>query len=244
MSWHRVQHTLSTAYTNYSIHQVQHPPKISCLPCILMITCWPLNVASVTGMPPYKIDCHQLALHDRSKVKWLCHIPMAASQLTDEQSLSTQHTVRQMPPSTCPISHYHIFEVYLQTHLITASKYISPFSLDHVLEVYRQTCSITDFRVAWSWPPNKYLQTHSITASKCISNVSPPWPPSFVDHSLQVYLPIRLITASKCVSSFTRSWLRSLSVSLPDHHFQVHLELLSSTAYSQSRYTVCRWVAI
>ena len=30
--------TLSTAYTEYSIHRVQHPPKIVCLPFILMIT--------------------------------------------------------------------------------------------------------------------------------------------------------------------------------------------------------------
>jgi len=30
--------TPSTAYTEYSIHRVQHPPKIGCLPFILMIT--------------------------------------------------------------------------------------------------------------------------------------------------------------------------------------------------------------
>jgi len=33
----RVQHTPSTAYTEYSIHRVQQPPKIVCLPFILMI---------------------------------------------------------------------------------------------------------------------------------------------------------------------------------------------------------------
>jgi len=36
-SIHRVQHTPSTTYTEYSIHRVQHPPKIVCLPSILMI---------------------------------------------------------------------------------------------------------------------------------------------------------------------------------------------------------------
>jgi hypothetical protein len=30
--------TLSTSYTEYSIHRVQHPPKIVSLPFILMIT--------------------------------------------------------------------------------------------------------------------------------------------------------------------------------------------------------------
>jgi len=51
-SIHRVQHTPSTAYTKYSIHQVQHPPKIVCLPSILMMTSWPRNVASASGLPP------------------------------------------------------------------------------------------------------------------------------------------------------------------------------------------------
>ena len=36
-SIHRVQYTPSTAYTKYSIHQVQHPPKIVCLPFILRL---------------------------------------------------------------------------------------------------------------------------------------------------------------------------------------------------------------
>jgi len=79
VSWHRVQHTPSTAYTEYSIHRVQHPPKIVCLPFILMIRMWPLNVASASGVPPYTIDCHQPALHGSSKVKSHCHIPTVVS---------------------------------------------------------------------------------------------------------------------------------------------------------------------
>jgi len=64
-SIHQVQHTLSTAYTQYSIHQV---PNMVCLPFIFMITSWPLNVAIASGMPPYTIDCHQPALHERPMV--------------------------------------------------------------------------------------------------------------------------------------------------------------------------------
>ena len=37
-SIHRVQHTPSTAYTEYSIHRIQHTPKIVWLPLILMIS--------------------------------------------------------------------------------------------------------------------------------------------------------------------------------------------------------------
>jgi len=40
-SKHRVQQTPRTAYTEYSIHWVQHPPKIVCLPFSHMITTWP-----------------------------------------------------------------------------------------------------------------------------------------------------------------------------------------------------------
>ena len=49
-SIHQVQHTPSTAYTKYSI------PKIVCLPVMLMITNWPLNVASASSVPPCMID--------------------------------------------------------------------------------------------------------------------------------------------------------------------------------------------
>ena len=84
MSWHRVQHTPSTAYTEYSIHLVQRPPRIDCLPFVLMITNWELNVASASGVPPYTIECHQPVPHECSKVTSPCHIPKFASQLTDE----------------------------------------------------------------------------------------------------------------------------------------------------------------
>jgi hypothetical protein len=54
-SIHRVQHTLSTGYTEYSIQGVQHPPTLVCLPIILMITSWLLTVPSVPSVPPYTI---------------------------------------------------------------------------------------------------------------------------------------------------------------------------------------------
>jgi hypothetical protein len=94
-SIHRVQHILSTAYTEYSINQVEHTPsttytkysirwapKIVCLPFILMITSWPRNVASASGVPHYTLDRHQLALHESSDVQSPCHIPTVASGLT------------------------------------------------------------------------------------------------------------------------------------------------------------------
>jgi len=77
--------TLSTACTEYSIHWVQHPPMIFCLPFILMVTSWPLNIASASGLPSYKFNSHQPALHESSKVRSLCL--MSPSKLTEEYSL-------------------------------------------------------------------------------------------------------------------------------------------------------------
>jgi len=68
-SIHQVQLTPSTEHTQYSTHPVQHPPKILCVPFILMITSWPLNVASASGVP----------LHMCCEVKSPCHIPKVAS---------------------------------------------------------------------------------------------------------------------------------------------------------------------
>ena len=148
--------------------------------------------------------------------------------------------------------------MHLQTRSIAASKFArswplsaSPNSLDYGLQVRLQTRSITIpeciSKFTRSWPPSVspntldyhlqvHLQTHSITASKCISILarSRSWGTSVV-HS---------ITASQCVFKYARSCPRSVSLSSLDHHFQAHLEFLSSTAGSQSRYTVCRWVAI
>jgi len=113
------------------------------------------------------------------------------------------------------------------------------------------TASQYSSKLGWIWPasasPNSLdygLQTRSITASKCISKLPQLWPPSSHDHGLQVHLHTRLITAFKCISKLAVSRPRSVSPSSLRRHFQAHLELLSSTACSQSRYTVCGWVAI
>jgi len=188
MSWSWVD-------TEYSIHWVQHTPKIDCLHFIFMITSWLLNVVSALGGPPYRIDRHQPALHKSTTLKSLCHIPTVPSSVTDKQSLSTRRTFHPLPPITRPNSHNHSHQMHLQTRTIalsklarsrppsvslnsldygpqvctiTASKYISLNSLDHVVQLY--------------------LHTGSIFASKRL--------PCSHDHALQVYLHTRLTTAS------------------------------------------------
>jgi len=55
--------TETVANTKYSIHGIQHSPRIVRLPVIFTIMSWPLTVAWTSGVPPCKIDCHQPALH-------------------------------------------------------------------------------------------------------------------------------------------------------------------------------------
>jgi hypothetical protein len=160
--------------------------------------------------------------------------------------------------------------VLVKTRSITASKCISklpqsrppsayPNSLNRGLQVHLQTRSIAASqcisKVARSRPPSAspnsldlalqlHLQTRSIAASKCISKVARSQPSSvsliLPDYGLQV----RTITACKRILKLARSQPRSVSLRSLNRHFQVHLELLSSIACSQSRYTVCRLVAI
>jgi len=166
---------------------------------------------------------------------------------------------RSRPPSVSPDSIDHGLQVHLWVHSISASQCISKLarswppsaSLNYLhlgLPVHLQTRLITASKciskLARSGAPsvspdslNYSLKGRTIMASKCVS-------PTSLDHGLQVYLQIPSITASKCLSKVARSRPRSISLSSPDRHFQAHLELLSSTAYSQSIYSVCRWVAI
>jgi len=151
------------------------------------------------------------------------------------------------PPSVSPNS----LDYGLQVRTIKASKCISklarsrlPSLHNHGLHVaYLQTRTI----MAPGVSPNRLdygIQVCTRMASKCFFKL--PAPPSqsaslsSLDHGLQVYLWIHSITASKCISKLTRSQPRSISLSSLDPHFRAHLKLLSSTACSRSRYSVCR----
>jgi len=44
----------SAAYAECTFHRVRHTPRIVCHGFILSISSWPLNVASASGVPPYR----------------------------------------------------------------------------------------------------------------------------------------------------------------------------------------------
>jgi hypothetical protein len=78
-SIHRVQHTPSTVYTEYSVYRVQHSPKIHCLLFFSMVTCWPLTVVSASDVPLNTINRHQPTSHDSSEFNSDYNICMVAS---------------------------------------------------------------------------------------------------------------------------------------------------------------------
>jgi len=146
-----------------SLHRVQHPPTILWVPLVLMMKSWPLNVASTSGVPPYKINCHQPALYVSSMVQSPCHIPTVASQLTDKESLITQRTVHWPPRSSLSMLLNRGLQELLQSRPIMASNWISeltrlgPLCLnDRGFQVPFETCSIPASKFAWSWPQCAY----------------------------------------------------------------------------------------
>jgi hypothetical protein len=76
---HHCEWTLTTAYTEYSLHRVQHRPKFVCNPIILTISSWPLNVAPASGVPPCQLTATSQFTIRTSKVKSPYHIPTVSS---------------------------------------------------------------------------------------------------------------------------------------------------------------------
>jgi len=180
---------------------------------------------SAPGVP--SIDCLQVLIQCRLIMASKCIYKLARSwpPRVSPESLHYGLQVRTIMAST----------MHLQSRAITASKCISKF--------------------AWSRPPcvcprslHCGLHVCTIMVSKCISKLA--WwqsrseSPSSPYRGLQVYLQISPIAASICIPILTRSRPWSVHLSSLDSYFQAHLEFLSSTACSRSRYTVCRWVAI
>jgi len=155
---------------------------------------------------------------------------------------------RSRPPSASPNSVDYGLQVYLQTRSITGSKCMSRLARSRPASSHDHGLQVHISKLARLRPAS--LSPHSLDYGlhKCISNLprSQSWCASLcsLNHSLQVCLQIRSITPSKCIFTLGRSGARRKSRSSPDRHFQAHLELITRAACSQSRYTVCRSVAV
>jgi len=195
-SIHRVQHTLSTAYTTYRI-----------IPTLTVSRSQPVSHLLADHVVLNSLHSHyyewtnKLSLSSRRASLLNRNLQIHSFQvLLQSHLMMASKCISKLtwsrPRSACPTSHDHCLQVYLQTRTITGSKFArspppsaSPNSLDHSVQVY--------------------LQTPSITASKCISKLALSQTrsasPNSLNHSLQLYLQTHSITVSECICKFTRS---------------------------------------
>jgi len=142
--------------------------KMVCLPFILIITRWPMNIGSASSMPCYKSDHCQPAFGDSYQETSPSYIPTIVWYLTSENSLTTQRASHWTPPNTPPITLHN----GLQVHLLRP--------LDHGLRLHCRVHSIIasncTSNLTQSWPPSSqyygiqvHLQVSVIRASECMS---------------------------------------------------------------------------
>ena len=260
----QVLHTPSTASTQVYLSSLHSHDYKMTPECSFSFRRTSLHDPPPSASSPWELKCEVTLSHShgcRLTNWWIeSHHPVRRpSTASTYLSIIT----RSPPLSASPNSVDHGLEVDLQTFSITACKFAwwwPPSASSNPLDYGLQVSTIMASKwhtsnLARSRPPclspnwlDYGLQVRMSMASKCISKLArSPFRSaslSSLDHSLQVYVQIPLLTDLMCISKLARSQPRSISLSSLDRHFQAHLELLSSTACSQSRYSVCRWVAI
>jgi hypothetical protein len=255
MTWHRVQQTPST-----SIHQIQHTPSTASTyvgwpflqshdygltpTCNFSVWCVfqhnpPPAASSARQLKPKLIISHSQCCKLRNW--WTVSWYPAHPQLTASKFLS--NLAETQPPSVSPIFLDHglqvcmimAFQVHLPTRSIMASKFArscppsaSPNSLNPSLGVHLYVPPITETTVSRLSPSS--LPHHGV--------------PRASPNSLSQYIWVCTIMSSMFISEITQSRPSTASLSLLDCHHWAHLEMLSNTTWSLSRYTVCRWVAV
>jgi len=138
----------STAYTEYCIHCVLHHPNSNCLP-------HPASLSSLSTP-----CCTQFYTFPQLRVdQWI------ESQLLSRLPPKLP-PVDWPPPCTPPISLDHGLQVHIQTSSITASKCISKLAQSQPPSVFPNS---------HDYGHQVYLQTHTITAFKCISKLARSW---------------------------------------------------------------------
>jgi len=189
---HDFELTPSTAYTQDSIHCVQHTPSVASTQ-----DCWSsLHSHDTKLTPECSFNFQHASLYDPLPS------PSSPWKLQGKVTLSHSHSSR--------LTNWWILSQGLAPRPSTASKYLSkitrlhpPSSLDHRLDVHLQTHTITVSKclsiLTRLRPPNLHtqglqvhFQTRSITASqltqlwppKCICEVAQLWSPSSRDYGL------------------------------------------------------------
>jgi len=205
MSWHWVQHTPSTAYTEYSIHQVQHTPSTA-------YTDHSIHWLQHTPGKAYT----EYSIHPRLFV-----IP-SFSWVEDDPWIQRQR-LACLPTGSTAISQLYL-TAQRKNNLVTFP-WLPVSSLMNSVGAPGAP-SIDHFQVP--------VQSRLIMASKCIWKLTPSWPPGVSLNSVDYHLPVNLTTclimASKFISKHARSQPPSVTLHLHDLCLEVHLQTCSITA--------------
>ena len=229
---HQLQHTPSTAYTKCSIHQVQHTPSTA-------YTKHCINQVQHTLSKVYT----EYSIHRVQHPPMIVCLPSILMITSSPQNVGSASGVLPYTIDRHQPARHDSSTVKSPCHIpMFLSQLTDEYGLSTRHTIHRPPPSTRPISLDYDF--HVYLQTHFIPAYKCISKLSRLRPASSLYHGLQVYLQTSLITVCKCVSKLTQSCPRSVSLSSLNRHFQPHLEFLSCTACSQSRYTACRWIAI
>jgi len=188
MSWHRVQ-----AYTEYSIHRVQHTPSTAyteySIPRTVSLT---LHSHDHELTPECSFSFQSASLY--------YPLPSASSPLELKGKVTMSHS------HSCESTDWWIESQHPACSLMIACNYSADFAWTLPPTCFSQ--------LACSQPHSSHehghqvqYETRSIIACKCISKYAllPP-PTGFInslDHDFGVHLFVHLITAPKCISKYT-----------------------------------------
>jgi len=133
-SKHRVQHTPSTAYTEYCIHRTLHHPKIDCLPLPASLSADHV-VLNSPHSHNYELS-NELNLSSRHASfpnyrLQIDHVPVLLQSCSTTACHCISNLSRSRPPSASSNSHYY----GLQVRMIMASKCISKLAQSQLLSV-------------------------------------------------------------------------------------------------------------
>jgi len=154
LSWHRVQHTPSTASTQDCLSSLYSHYKLT-PECSFSFRRASLHDRPPSASSPWELKGKVTLSHSHGCeiTNWWIQSQHPARRPSIASKYSS-NLARSRPPSVSPISLLHGLQVYLETRSITASKCVSPNSLDHGLQVYLQTRLITACKFARAWPPS------------------------------------------------------------------------------------------
>jgi hypothetical protein len=204
-----VQYTSRTAYTEYSIHRLQHA----------------LNAAYTTHciIPRSTFLRSQPVFHLSADHAELISLPSHNYEVTNESILSSHRP--SLPNYRLQIDHLQV--------LRTSRSIIASESIYQLAGSQCQSKSLSqlnpDFQV--------HVQSRAITATQCNSEFTQSLCPiasqNSLDHCLQVHFQPGSITASKSISEFTRSQFSAVCPNSVDLIVTAHLWVPQSWYHQQ-----------